>query len=109
MNGHTKARIRDLTEHPTCPHCGSGLIAVLRHSEDAAHFQSLFNRMKSGEQLLPEEADTVTTGAKTADMVLSYGRKALEALAVHGVGPVTAYQILSRMHSNRQRLLFGPT
>ena len=32
-------------------------------------------------------------------MVLSYGKKALEALAVHGVGPVTAYQILSRMHA----------
>jgi hypothetical protein len=32
-------------------------------------------------------------------MVLSYGKKALEALEVHGVGPVTAYQILSRMHA----------
>jgi ATP-dependent Lhr-like helicase len=96
---YTQARIRDLSEHPTCPHCGSGLIAVLRHSEDPTHFQSLFNRMKSGEKLLPEESDTVTTGRKTADMVLSYGKKALEALAVHGVGPVTAYQILSRMHA----------
>jgi ATP-dependent Lhr-like helicase len=55
--------------------------------------------MKKGEQILPEEVDIVTNGRKTADMVLSYGRKALEALAVHGVGPVTAYQILSRMHT----------
>jgi ATP-dependent Lhr-like helicase len=35
-------------------------------------------------------------------MVLSYGRKALEALAVHGVGPVTAYQVLSRMQATDQ-------
>ncbi|MGD0804777.1 MAG: DEAD/DEAH box helicase [Candidatus Bathyarchaeia archaeon] len=96
---NTEARIRDLPERPICPHCGSGLLAVLRRFEDPAHFQSLLNRMKSGEQLLPEEADTVTNGRKTADMVLSYGHKALEALAVHGVGPITAYQVLSRMHA----------
>jgi ATP-dependent Lhr-like helicase len=95
---HEEARIRDLPERPTCPKCGSGLLAVLRRNEDPAHFQSLLNRMKAGEQLLPEEMDTVTNGRKTADMVLSYGHKALEALAVHGVGPVTAYQVLSRMH-----------
>jgi ATP-dependent Lhr-like helicase len=99
---HTEARIRDLPERPNCPHCGSGLLAVLRRSEDPAHFQSLLNRMKAGEQLLPEETDTLTNGRKTADMVLSYGRKALEALAVHGVGPVTAYQVLSRMHATDQ-------
>ena len=63
------------------------------------HFQFLLNRMKAGEHLLPEEVNTVTNGRKTADMVLSYGRKAMEALVVHGVGPITAYQILSRMHA----------
>ncbi len=96
---HTEARIRDISERPTCPHCSSGLLAVLRRSEDPSHFQTLLNHMKKGEQILPEEVDIVTNGRKTADMVLSYGRKALEALAVHGVGPVTAYQILSRMHT----------
>jgi ATP-dependent Lhr-like helicase len=54
--------------------------------------------MKAGEQLILGEAETITKGRKTADMVLSYGRRAIEALAVHGVGPVTAYQVLSRMH-----------
>ena len=96
---HEEARIRDLPERPTCPRCGSSLLAVLRRYEDPSHFQSLLNRMKAGEQLLPEEMGTVTNGRKTADMVLSYGHKALEALAVHGVGPVTAYQVLSKMHA----------
>ncbi|HIH88029.1 TPA: DEAD/DEAH box helicase [Candidatus Bathyarchaeota archaeon] len=96
---HTEARIRDLQDRPTCPKCGSGLLAVLRRVEDPEHFRSLLNRMKAGEQLISEETDTITNGRKTADMVLSYGRKAVEALAVHGVGPVTAYQILSRMHA----------
>ena len=96
---HTEARIRDLPDQPTCRKCGSGLLAVLRRVEDPEHFRSLLNRMKAGEQLIPEETDTVTNGRKTADMVLSYGRKAVEALGVYGVGPVTAYQILSRMHA----------
>ena len=96
---HEEARIRDLPERPTCPRCGSSLLAVLRRYEDPSHFQSLLNRMKAGEQLLPEEMGAVTNGRKTADMVLSYGHKALEALAVHGVGPVTAYQVLSKMHA----------
>ena len=96
---HTEARIRDLVDRPTCPKCGSGLLAVLRRVEEPEHFHFLLNRMKSGEQLMPEEVETLTNGRKTADMVLSYGRKAVEALGVYGVGPVTAYQVLSRMHT----------
>jgi len=97
---HEAARIRDMPEKPTCPRCGSGLLAVLRRSQDPTKFQSLVGRQRNGEHLIPEEADAVVNGRKTADMVLSYGRKAAEALAVHGVGPVTAYQVLSRMQIN---------
>ena len=57
-------------------------------------------RWNAGEQLSPEEIDVVATARKTADMVLSYGRRAVEALMVRGVGPVTAYQVLSRMRGN---------
>ena len=60
--------------------------------------------MKAGEELPEEERDTLTQGRKTADMVLSYGRKAVEALMVRGVGPVTSYQVLSRMHQDERAL-----
>ncbi len=99
---HIEARIRDLPERPVCANCGSGLLAVLHRNQNHSQFQSLLNRMKEGEQLIPEEADAITNGRKSADMVLSYGRKAVEALAVHGVGPITAYQILSRMHKTEK-------
>jgi ATP-dependent Lhr-like helicase len=95
---NTETRIRDLPERPICANCGSGLLAVLRRNQDPSEFQSLFNRMKAGEKLIPEETDIITNSRKTADMVLSYGRKAIEALSVYGIGPVTAYQVLSRMH-----------
>jgi len=95
---HIEARIRDLPERPVCGNCGSGLLAVLQRNQEITQFQVLLNKMKAGEQLILGEAETITKGRKTADMVLSYGRRAIEALAVHGVGPVTAYQVLSRMH-----------
>jgi ATP-dependent Lhr-like helicase len=95
-----KARIREVSDRPMCGNCGSGLLAYLRRDFNAPSFQALYNRLRNGESLVPEENDIVTNGRKTADMVLSYGRRAIEALAVHGVGPVTAYQVLSRMHND---------
>ena len=57
----------------------------------------LLRRWREGEELFGEDHDQLVHGRKTADMVLSYGRKAVEALMVYGVGPVTSYQVLSRM------------
>jgi ATP-dependent Lhr-like helicase len=62
----------------------------------------LLKKWKNGEDLYGDDMDILIQGRKTADMVLSYGRKALEALMVYGVGPVTSYQILSRMHRNEE-------
>ena len=61
-----------------------------------------YRRWRGGEELPEEERDTLTQGRKSADMVLSYGRKAVEALMVRGVGPVTSYQVLSRMHRDER-------
>ncbi|MBS7619618.1 hypothetical protein KEJ21_03110, partial [Candidatus Bathyarchaeota archaeon] len=39
---------------------------------------------------------------KTADLVLLYGKKAIIALSVHGIGPITAFKILSKMHKEER-------
>jgi ATP-dependent Lhr-like helicase len=65
-------------------------------------FLALVRRWKAGEELTGDDMDVLTHGRKTADMVLSYGRRAVEALAVHGVGPVTSYQVLSKMHRDEK-------
>jgi len=93
-------RVREIDERPACGNCGSSLLAVLRRHKDAAEFLGLFNRWRGGEEVVGDEKDVLTSGRKTADMVLSYGRRAVEALMVRGVGPVTAYQVLSRMHQD---------
>jgi ATP-dependent Lhr-like helicase len=100
----TSKRVRELDERPTCDNCGSSLLAVLRRYQDLDAFLGLLSRWKEGEPLVGDEKETLTRGRKTADMVLSYGRKAVEALMVRGVGPVTTYQVLSRMHQNEKAL-----
>jgi ATP-dependent Lhr-like helicase len=95
---HTRMRIRELNQHPLCGNCGSGLLAMMRRNQDPKHFQRLLKSWREGEELFGEDQEQLIHGRKTADMVLSYGRKAVEALMVYGVGPVTSYQVLSRMH-----------
>jgi ATP-dependent Lhr-like helicase len=95
---HTRIRIRELEKHPLCENCGSGLLAMMRRQQDPEHFQALLQRWNNGEELFGEDHEQLIHGRKTADMVLSYGRKAVEALMVYGVGPVTSYQVLSKMH-----------
>ena len=47
-----------------------------------------------------EELENLTYLRRTADLVLSYGQKALVALQTKGVGPETAFRILGKMHPN---------
>jgi ATP-dependent Lhr-like helicase len=95
---HTRIRIRELDIHPLCENCGSGLLAMMRRHQNPEHFRTLLRLWSEGEELFGEDLEQLIHGRKTADMVLSYGRKAVEALMVYGVGPVTSYQVLSRMH-----------
>lgn len=97
-----KVRIRETEKYPKCEKCGSGLLAMMRYRQNPSEFLNLIKKWKNGEELYGDDMDTLIHGRKTADMVLSYGRKALEALMVYGVGPVTSYQILSRMHRNEE-------
>ncbi len=99
---HTDIRIRELEDHPHCGNCGSGLLSMMRRNQDPEHYLMLLNRWNQGDELFGEDQDILVHGRKTADMVLSYGRKAVEALMVYGVGPVTSYQVLSRMHRSHE-------
>jgi len=99
---NTQVRIRELDDHPLCGNCGSGLMAMMRRTQDPEQFQMLLRRWNEGEEMFGDDLDMLRHGRKTADMVLSYGRKAVEALMVYGVGPVTSYQVLSRMHRSNE-------
>ena len=97
-----KGRVRKLDEKPTCDKCGSQLLAVLRKQQSHEAFLTLMRRWRNGELISDDEREMLTYGRKTADMVLSYGRRAVVALMVYGIGPVTAYQVLSKMHRDEK-------
>ena len=95
---NTRIRIRELDDNPKCATCGSGLLAMMRRHQSPEYLFSLLKKWRQGDELFGEDLEQLVHARKTADMVLSYGRKAVEALMVYGVGPVTSYQVLSRMH-----------
>ena len=97
-------RIRELPEKPVCEKCGSGLLAQVRLDQNPQTLLDLLRRRLKGEELGLEELEHLTYARRTADLTLSYGKKALIALQVKGVGPETAFRILGKMHPNEDEL-----
>jgi ATP-dependent Lhr-like helicase len=93
-------RLRELEDKLVCQKCGSGLLADLHPIQDPEMLIDILRRRLKGKQLSPEELDQLTHARRTADMVLSHGKKALIAFQVRGVGPETAFRLLSKMHPN---------
>jgi ATP-dependent Lhr-like helicase len=91
-------KIRSLSEQPACEKCGSKLLALLYPSQDAKCLRENLNKRRASKELTEEELKELTNARRTADLILSYGKKAVIALEVKGVGPETAFRILGKMH-----------
>jgi ATP-dependent Lhr-like helicase len=94
----THQKIRGLPEEPRCGNCGSGLLAPLYRSQDLSRLCDALKRRREGKELLPEELKEVSQARRKADLILSYGKEAVRALQVKGVGPEMASRILGKMH-----------
>lgn len=92
-------RIGDLEEFPKCEKCGSHLLAVLWYG---ARFtaNALLKKKSKSQSLTKDENDTLSKTRRSADLVLAYGKKAVIAQSVYGVGPQMASRVLSRMHDS---------
>jgi len=98
---HTEEqRLREIADRLTCKKCGSGLLADLHPIQDPKMLIDILKRRLKGKELTPEELEQLTHARRTADLVLSHGKKALIAFQVKGIGPETAFRILSKMHPN---------
>ncbi|MFQ6064704.1 MAG: DEAD/DEAH box helicase [Candidatus Bathyarchaeia archaeon] len=91
-------RIRKLPEHPVCEKCGASLLACLRYNQDPKRLGDVLKRRRKGEELSDDELEQLAHARRTADLILSHGKRALTALQVRGVGPETAFRILGKMH-----------
>jgi ATP-dependent Lhr-like helicase len=91
-------KIRNLPEKPTCEKCKAKLLALVRLNQDAKSLQRILEKRLENKELTEEELKDLTYARHTADLILSYGKKAVIALEVRGVGPETAFRILGKMH-----------
>lgn len=88
--------VKALSKKPSCSSCSSGLLAVSSWSTD---FLTRILEKKLKAKLLEQgEIDVLSRARRSADLVLSYGKRAVVAQCVYGIGPQTASRILAKMH-----------
>jgi ATP-dependent helicase Lhr and Lhr-like helicase len=93
-----QVRVKDVAEEPKCGRCGSGLLASLYTGQHVIHLQDALRRRRKGEELSDDELKELSQARRKADLILSYGKQAVRALQVKGVGAETASRILGKMH-----------
>jgi ATP-dependent helicase Lhr and Lhr-like helicase len=88
--------IADLPDHPICQYCSSRLLAPLFWSSGYA--TSVLRKKRDRQPLDENEQKTLTKARRSADLVIAYGKRAIVAQSVYGIGPQTASRVLSKMH-----------
>jgi len=92
------ARIASLPEHPVCQDCSSKLLAPLFWS--SAYATNILHKKRDKQSLDENEQKVLTRTRRSADLVIAYGRRAIIAQSVYGIGPQTAARVLSKMHES---------
>jgi len=95
-----ETRIRNLPEQPECEKCHAKLLALTYFGQDMTRLREILKKRQEKKELTPEELKDLVHARRTADLILSYGKNAIIALKVKGVGPETAFRILGKMHTN---------
>ncbi len=93
-----QTRVKQLPEHPQCEKCQSRLLASLYPSQDVNRLKEILRERRENAELTEEDLKELTQARRKADLILSYGKNAIIALQVKGVGPETASRILGKMH-----------
>jgi ATP-dependent Lhr-like helicase len=95
-------KIKSLPEQPTCEKCQSKLLALLYTRQNVSHLVEILEKRREDKAITEEELKELAHSRRTADLILSYGKKAIVALKVRGIGPETAFRILGKMHSREE-------
>jgi ATP-dependent Lhr-like helicase len=94
----SQEKIKNLPDEPECGNCASKLLALLYRNQDVNHLKDALKRRRERKELIEEELKELSQARRKADLILSYGKNAVRALEVKGVGPETASRILGKMH-----------
>ena len=98
-----QVRIKDVANEPECENCHSRLLTLLYPSQDVAKLVQDLQKRHEGKELTPEDLKELSNARRKADLILSYGKQAITALQVKGVGPETASRILGKMHPDEEK------
>lgn len=85
-----KYRLKYIPEEIVCPKCGAKAIGTT-HREDIL---KIIDKKFRGRKLSEDERKDLENFQKSISLIMSYGKKALIALAARGIGPTTASRIL---------------
>jgi ATP-dependent Lhr-like helicase len=91
-------RVGDLPEEPKCEKCGSRLLSVLFYG--ARFARSALIKKNSKQPMSDDERTAVAKARRSADIIVSYGKKGAVAQSVYGIGPQMAARVLSKMHDS---------
>lgn len=83
-------KVKYIPEEVKCPKCGAKAIGTT-HREDIL---KILNKHFKNIRLNEDEKKDLENFQKSVSLIMSYGKKALIALAARGVGPTTASRIL---------------
>ena len=100
----SQVRIKDLPDEPKCERCGSRLLGLLYPNQHVLHLKDALHRRHEGKELGEDELKELSQARRKADLILSYGKQAVRALQVKGVGAETASRILGKMHPKEDEL-----
>lgn len=100
---HEEVRLGELPDHPECLQCQSRLLTVLGFSAWTVRDALAKRQRKLG--LSDEEKKLLTRSKQIADLVAVYGKRAVFASSVYGVGPTTASKILAKMDETEKEFL----
>jgi ATP-dependent Lhr-like helicase len=93
---NSEMTIANLSEHPQCSACGSRLLAPLFWSTN--YVAGILRKKRNKENLDENEQKALARSRRSADLVISYGKRAVIAQSVYGIGPQTASRVLAVMH-----------
>ncbi len=100
---HEEVRIGQMPDHPECAKCKSRLLTVLGWA--AWTVRDAYAKRTRKLDLTDEERKLLTRSKQVADLVAVYGKRAVYANSVYGVGPTTASKILARMQDTEKEFL----
>ena len=88
-------KVMDVPEHVSCPRCGSPLVAVVH---DAGKARELIRKKR----LSKKDEKRMLELIRNAELVKEFGKRAVIAMAVTGVGSQTAARILRVPYSDEE-------